>query len=269
MYLILNTKGENVIMKKRIVMVLLAFAVSTTVFSGCGNSQVKQNIKQEETTKKENKEEEKSKKQTKDGLVSDAKKDAKEKKEDSTKKEKDDPKESADKKDNVEQKQVKENKTETAKSESKPKETSKPSNKPTENKKPSNNSTSKPTPETKPQNNSTPKPQHTHSWVAQTRNEYHDAITHKETVVIEEAWDEEVVAGYWECCNVCGADITNDPYTHAEAHMIAGEGGRWHTEIRWETVHHPAVTEERVVVDKEAWTETIVDGYKCSCGATK
>ena len=34
-------------------------------------------------------------------------------------------------------------------------------------------------------------------------------------------------------------------------------------------INHPAVTEDRWVVDKAAWSETVTTGYKCSCGATK
>lgn len=259
-------------MKNKALAILMTALLLGSTLLGCNQKYDETATKQEQTMKKQSKEEGKAKKQNKDRLVSDTKKDSKLAKEDSTKKEKNNnPKESADKKDNVEQKQGKENKTEIAKSESKPKETTKPSSNPTENEKPSNNPTSKPTskPETKPQNNSTPKPQHTHNWVAQTHDEFHDAITHTETVVIEEAWDEEVFAGEWSCCNVCGADITGNESEHIYNHMVNGEGGRYHSEIRWETKHHPAVTEERVVVDKPAWTEKVVDGYQCSCGATK
>ncbi len=34
-------------------------------------------------------------------------------------------------------------------------------------------------------------------------------------------------------------------------------------------VNHPAVTEKKWVVDKAAWTETVIVGHSCSCGATK
>ena len=35
------------------------------------------------------------------------------------------------------------------------------------------------------------------------------------------------------------------------------------------TIHHEAVTEQVWVQDTPAYDETIVTGYKCSCGATK
>ena len=35
------------------------------------------------------------------------------------------------------------------------------------------------------------------------------------------------------------------------------------------TVTHDAVYEKKWVVDKQAWTEKVVSGYKCNCGATK
>ena len=36
------------------------------------------------------------------------------------------------------------------------------------------------------------------------------------------------------------------------------------------TIYHPAEYETRTVVDKEAYDETVVTGYKCTiCGATK
>ena len=34
-------------------------------------------------------------------------------------------------------------------------------------------------------------------------------------------------------------------------------------------INHEAVYENKWVVDKSAWTETVTTGYKCSCGATK
>ncbi|WP_338631241.1 hypothetical protein [Clostridium baratii] len=34
-------------------------------------------------------------------------------------------------------------------------------------------------------------------------------------------------------------------------------------------VHHDAVYKKKWVVDKKAYTETKITGYKCSCGSTK
>ena len=109
-------------------------------------------------------------------------------------------------------------------------------------------------------------PQHTHNWV------HHDATGHYETVTVQEAWDEEVpvyedVA--YDICNVCGAELTTENVTeHTKKHALAGEGGGWHTEWRYEptgtnTVHHDAVTEQCWVQDAAAYDQ-------CSgCGAVR
>ena len=47
-------------------------------------------------------------------------------------------------------------------------------------------------------------------------------------------------------------------------------GGGYHSgKVQIDTIHHDAVTETVTVVDKAAYDETIITGYKCSCGATK
>ena len=94
--------------------------------------------------------------------------------------------------------------------------------------------------------------------------------------MVKEAWTETVtedVYDPWECCNVCGADITANVDEHIKQHMMNGEGGRWHTEYYktvTRTVEHPAEYETRYVVDTPAWTETVSDGFFCTgCGAKK
>ena len=77
----------------------------------------------------------------------------------------------------------------------------------------------------------------------------------------------------WDCCNVCGADITNNVIEHEKAHALAYEGGGHHIEYGTRpvttTVHHEAVYGTRWVQDSAAYDETVVDGYVCSCGARK
>ena len=146
--------------------------------------------------------------------------------------------------------------------------TSKPENKPTTPSKPEN----------KPSNGGTSKPSHTHNWVAQTKQVHHKEQGHYENVLVKPAWTEKVPV-YEErersICNGCGADITADPYTHNENHMLNGEKGGWHSEwkkvqVGTKTVKHDAVYSKKWVVDKKAWTETVVTGHKCSgCGQTK
>lgn len=115
------------------------------------------------------------------------------------------------------------------------------------------------------------KSQHEHNWEAKTHIKHHAEKRHEETVVLEKAWTEEV----WEdreICDQCGKDITDIDYKqHNYEHVIAGGTGGKHIESRlMDTILHPEIIEEQWVVDKEAWDETIVDGYKCSiCGAIK
>lgn len=143
-------------------------------------------------------------------------------------------------------------------------------------------STSKPSANTNSgsnQGNSTQKPSkpaHQHNYIAQTHVVHHEATGHNEQYVVQAEWDEQVTTyeDYaWECCNVCGADCTADPWGHMEQHALAYEGGGYHTEYGTRpvttTVHHDAVYGTRWVQDSAAWDETVVDGYVCSCGARK
>lgn len=165
----------------------------------------------------------------------------------------------------------------TAKNDSKKNETSNKSNTSTSNKKqettkPATNSGSN-----KDNSNKTEtKSVHQHNYVAQTHVVHHEATGHNEPYVVQDAWDEQVTTyeDYpWDCCNVCGADCTADPGGHAYQHAIKGEGGGHHTEYDsrpvTKTVHHDAVYGTRWVQDTEAYDETVVDGYVCSCGARK
>lgn len=108
-----------------------------------------------------------------------------------------------------------------------------------------------------------------HDWVAQTETVHHDAVTHTETVTVtdQEAWDETVYT-----CSGCGATFTSESEANAHLATHATESSSSTAAITSSTVHHDAVThtEEKVVVDQEAWDETVTTGYTCSiCGATK
>ena len=113
---------------------------------------------------------------------------------------------------------------------------------------------------------STAQTAHTHTWV------HVEATGHYETVIVQDAWDEEIpVYGNvaYDICNVCGAELTPENIdSHQTAHILAYEGSGWHTEWRYEQtgtqkVHHDAVTEQRWVQDSPAYDV-------CSgCGATK
>lgn len=108
-----------------------------------------------------------------------------------------------------------------------------------------------------------------HDWQAQTQTVHHDAVTHTEQVKVvdQAAYDETVYT-----CSACSATFSSQ--ADAEAHLAthATESSSSTASISSSTVHHDEVshTEEKVVVDQEAWDEEVVTGYTCSiCGATK
>lgn len=184
--------------------------------------------------------------------------------------------ENSDNKNSVEKSDKKESvkaEKETGKTES----SSKPEQKPSQPESKPEQNPSKPQtkPESKPEQKPS-KPQHTHTWKEVTYTINHEEVGHNEQYVIKEAWTETVteeVYDPWECCNVCGADITANVDEHIKQHMMNGEGGRWHTEYYktvTRTVEHPAEYGTRWVVDQPAWTETVSDGFFCSgCGTKK
>lgn len=127
-------------------------------------------------------------------------------------------------------------------------------------------------------NSNTPNPPaHSHSWNPVTDTVWHDEVGHYETVVIKDAWTEEVPIyeeQYRAICNTCGADITGSEASHVRNHMLNGENGSYRNEptkvqVGTNKIEHPAVTDKKWIVDKAAWSETVTTGYKCSCGATK
>lgn len=90
-------------------------------------------------------------------------------------------------------------------------------------------------------------PAHVHSW----EQKYKD----------EKVWID--TSGYVPKpimrCGICNEDITDNPGKHLEAHALAGEGvGNAYSDVTqvWESSGY--------------WdTQSVPDGYKCSCGATK
>lgn len=129
-------------------------------------------------------------------------------------------------------------------------------------------------------NSNTNKNEHTHSWVEVYKDVYHAEEGHYENVLVKEAWTETVPV-YEEkivgICNGCGKDITGQENAHMKEQMLAGNYscGSWRDEVRQvqigtNTITHDAVYEKKWVVDKQAWTEKVLSGYKCnSCGSTK
>lgn len=126
----------------------------------------------------------------------------------------------------------------------------------------------------------TEKPAHKHNWVNVTKTVNHPAETHQEDVYedrqvkVKDAWDEQVRVDAGAECRQCGYRTTNpdDMGMHCLEY-----GHSSHNISEYKTVHHDAVYETqrvktgtKTVVDKAAWTETVVTGQKCSfCGETK
>lgn len=128
-------------------------------------------------------------------------------------------------------------------------------------------------------NTSNKEESHTHNWVPITSVVHHDEQGHYEKILVSEAWTEEVPI-YEDkevmICNDCGAELNaSNCYDHVENHLLSGGKGSWREELRkvqvgTNTIKHDAVYENKWVVDKAAWDETVTTGYKCSsCGATK
>ena len=164
---------------------------------------------------------------------------------------------------------------------SKPSSSSTTPSKPSAGSSSNSNSPSKPsTAPSKPSTGGSSKPSHTHNWVEQTKQVYHKEQGHYEDVLVKPAWTEEVPV-YEErersICNGCRKDITSNPYKHIEDALMAGNTkcGGFHSEwkkvqVGTKKVHHKAEYKKKWVVDKKAWTETVVTGHKCSsCGVTK
>lgn len=91
---------------------------------------------------------------------------------------------------------------------------------------------------------------------------------------MKDAWDEKVYVGTTIVCRQCG--YTTSDQESMDVHMLE-TGHSATSKNNYKTVHHDAVYETqrvkvgtKTVVDKAAWTETVVIGQKCSsCGKRK
>ena len=113
-------------------------------------------------------------------------------------------------------------------------------------------------------------PRCAHNWVWKTYTEtvHHDAVTHEETYLIGDAWDEDVYVTKVKC-GVCGAIYENDSDYYARDNCMGNFGS---TSVYDHTIHHDAEYGTYTVTDKEAYDEYIeVKDYQyCSkCGETK
>lgn len=122
---------------------------------------------------------------------------------------------------------------------------------------------------------------HTHNWQAVYRTVNVPEQGHWETVVVTPAWTETVpvydmVMVPVMICNDCGVELTlENVYSHTEEHAVNGGKGSWadtwkSVQVGVEIVDHPAVTEQKWIVDTPATTKQELSHYVCSgCGTTK
>lgn len=124
--------------------------------------------------------------------------------------------------------------------------------------------------------------QHTHNWVAQTQTIHHDAVYETKYVVDQPAYDElpdwKDVDGY--ICDNCHQEMFTleeaQMHVQVSAAMGSGKCKSYHAGIvrippgAQNPIHHDEVGHYEQVLVKDAWDETVNNGYKCSiCGATK
>ena len=256
---------------------LCAAVVLTTVLTGCSSAPVKteKKDKTEEVSKKEIKDSKKKTKDSKKETKKNSEKDEIAKNEEKTKEaakiaEKDT--KEAQKQHTAETKKAVEtahnkdqqtnHKTESTTHKHEDKKDNKAENtasKPAESSKPS---------ESKPAKQD--KEEHKHNWEKVTAVVHHDAVTHTEQVLVRDAWVEYTPTKFRCQCGVL-FDTESELNTHQKSYIKQGDYAHSSSStVSGDRIEHPAEYETRTVVDKEAYDETVVTGYKCTiCGATK
>lgn len=115
---------------------------------------------------------------------------------------------------------------------------------------------------------------HTHTWKEEWHLEPVAEVGHWDKELVAEAWDEPVKEER-VICNGCGMDITdrynNDTLIEHVLVDVPGCTGGYHVEKipTGEVIHHEAEYKEVWIVDQAAYDKKVIDGYTCSCGATK
>lgn len=124
--------------------------------------------------------------------------------------------------------------------------------------------------------------QHTHNWVAQTQTIHHEAVYETRYVVDQPAYDEQpdwkYVDGY--ICDNCHQEMftLEEAQMHVQVSAAMGSGNCKSCSAgivrippgAQNPIHHDEVGHNEQVLVKDAWDETVNNGYKCSiCGATK
>lgn len=143
-------------------------------------------------------------------------------------------------------------------------------------------SSSKPSNNNSSNSNSSKPAEHTHNWVAQTQTIHHDAVYETKYVVDQAAYDEQPdwkdVDGY--ICDNCHQEMFTleeaQMHVQVSAAMGSGKCKSYHAGIvrippgAQNPIHHDEVGHYEQILVKDAWDETVNNGYKCStCGATK
>ncbi len=113
-------------------------------------------------------------------------------------------------------------------------------------------------------------PKCSHNWVWKTHTEtvHHDAVTHEETYLIGDAWDEAVYVTKVKCV-VCGTYYASD--ADYQANDTCG-GNYGHENVIDHYIHHDAEYGTDIVIDQPAYDEYVeVKDYQyCSkCGERK
>ena len=100
-----------------------------------------------------------------------------------------------------------------------------------------------------------------HNWVAITETVHHDEVGHYEYVIVKEE-------GRWYKCPRCG-----DEFYSLDSYYSHFDNNHSDTSFLRDSYTHgriPAEYEEKWIIDKKAYDETVTTGYKCSvCGKTK
>ena len=135
------------------------------------------------------------------------------------------------------------------------------------NKPSGNESTSKPSGgNTSSGNQESSKPSHTHNWQPQYSTVHHDAVYQQQWVVDVPAKTE--IHSFCKACNIDFTKLGWDQSTvtaHVKQHALNGENGGAVERV----VTIPEQGHYENVLVSEAWDEQVLEGYKCSCGATK
>ena len=112
---------------------------------------------------------------------------------------------------------------------------------------------------------------HTHTWKEEWHLEPVAEVGHWDKELVAEAWDEPVMEDR-TICNTCGMDLTDLSDDEFMSHLADTEclGGYHNEKIpTGEVIHHEAEYKEVWIVDQAAYDKKVIDGYRCSCGATK